>query len=333
MCLYPRIIKNRKYQITKKNKGIIPKIKDERTQYVTIGCNKCIECMKKKTRDWKVRLNEEIRTDNSGKFVTLTFNEESLNKFKNELKNTPPELLENEIATRAVRLFLERYRKKYKKSVKHFLITEKGHTNTERIHLHGLIFTNNNIEKIWQYGYIFTGQFVNEKTINYITKYITKIDFLHKDFVPKILCSPGIGKNYINRLDSKRNHYNENTNETYITRTGTKLPLPIYYRNKLYTDEQKEKLWIKKLDEETRYVCGEKIDVSTDKGEKEYERIREFYRTKNTQLGYGKISWNSKIYKKNLKKLKKPKKIINIEDNLKPNKNEYNWTNTNFENE
>ena len=71
MCLYPKLIKNKKYTKTKKNGGIIPPISDERTLYVPIGCGKCIECMKQKKRNWQVRLLEEIKTDRTGKFVTL----------------------------------------------------------------------------------------------------------------------------------------------------------------------------------------------------------------------------------------------------------------------
>ena len=43
--------------------------------------------------------------------------------------------------------------------------------------------------------------------------------------------------------------------------TGHKIAIPMYWRNKLYTDEEKEKLWIHKLDQETRYV-GEKKKIN-----------------------------------------------------------------------
>ena len=78
MCLYPQLLLNRKYTVTKKNKGKIPAIKDYRHKYVAVGCGKCLECMNKKARDWNVRLNEEIRNNINGKFVTLTFSNESL---------------------------------------------------------------------------------------------------------------------------------------------------------------------------------------------------------------------------------------------------------------
>ena len=83
----------------------------------------------------------------------------------------------NDIATKAIRLCLERVRKLTGKSVKHWFITELGHEKTERLHLHGIIWGLGNGKKVtdnWKYGITFTGYFVNEKTINYITKYIDR---------------------------------------------------------------------------------------------------------------------------------------------------------------
>lgn len=310
-------MKNRKYTETKKNGGIIPAINDRRTLYVPIACGKCMECMKKKSREWQVRVNEEIRHDKTGKFITITFNEESLKKLKKETKEKLTKLEykerinkieENEIATIAIRKFLERWRKKYKKSVKHWLITELGHNGTERIHMHGIIWTTETIEtieKIWKYGRIWVGEYVNEKTINYIIKYVNKADNDHKGYIPKILTSSGIGKGYMEREDWKNNKYKEETDERYKYKNGTIGSLPIYYRNKIYNEEEREKLWIEKLDKQIRYVGGEKIDISTKEGEKDYENILKWYQIKNKKLGYGDDSkeWSKEEYKKEREKM------------------------------
>jgi hypothetical protein len=320
MCLYPKLIKNRKYISNKKNGGVIPAVLDNRVLYVPIGCQKCIECKKQKSREWQVRLQEEIRHNKNGKFVTLTFSNESIKELANEIKGISGYNLDNEIGTLAVRRFLERWRKKYKKSVKHWLVTELGGNGTENIHLHGIIWTNESAEtinKIWKYGFTWIGDknndgYVNEKTINYIVKYISKTDEKHKEYNSKILTSAGIGRNYLDREDSKKNKYNENnTKETYTTRQGTKLALPIYYRNKIYSEEEKEKLWLKKLDEEVRYVCGEKIDIS--KGNETYYKILEWYRNKNKRLGYGDDSknWELKRYENERRNLKTLTRIKN----------------------
>lgn len=324
MCLYPKLVKNPKYKANKKNGGIVPPVSDERVLYVPVGCGKCIECRKQKKREWQVRMLEEIRHDNSCKFVTLTFSEENLIKLENEQGNTPNNYIRyNEVATLAVRRFLERWRRKFKKSVKHWLVTELGHTGTERIHLHGIIWTdkdNETIEERWTYGNIWVGQYVNEKTINYIIKYISKIDEDHKEYKPKILCSAGIGKGYLDRYDSKRNVYaNENTKEYYTTRTGHKLNLPMYYRNKIYSDEEREKLWLYKLDKEERWVMGERIDIS--EGDDEYNKAVEYYRHVNTKLGYGddKFNWDEKMYRNNKKRLELRTKYLKEVNKLNKN--------------
>lgn len=321
MCLYPKLIKNRKYIANKKNKGVIPplpiidingkKYKDTRVLEVPVGCGKCMECLKQKNREWAVRLQEEIRHDKTGKFITLTFSPEELEKLGNEIKATGY-LKDNEIATLATRRFLERWRKDKKKSVKHWFVTELGQESTEHIHIHGIIWTNESeeyIKKKWKYGNIWVGKYTNEKTVNYITKYINKIDPKHKEYKPKILTSQGIGKGYFNRTDWMKNIYKQNTDERYTTKQGVKLALPIYYRNKIYTDEEKEKLWIDKLNKNERWVNGEKTT-----SEEEYNKLREYARTLNKELGYGDdtINWEQRKYeneRRNIKYIEKIKKL------------------------
>lgn len=152
------------------------------------------------------------------------------------------------------------------------------------------------------------GDYVNNKTINYIVKYITKIDTDHKGYKSKIFTSSGIGKQYINNYNSTTNKYNgDKTKEYYTTKEGLKLNLPTYYRNKIFTETEREKLWINKLDKEERWICGEKINIS--KSEEQYYKTLKFYRKKNKRLGYGDDSkdWSIENYKKTQKKPKKTK--------------------------
>lgn len=257
-----------------------------------MGCGKCIECTKQYARSWQIRLTEELKDNKHAKFVTLTFSQEALSELTEAVKVKLIDkkgILENEIATIATRRFLERWRRKYGKSIKHWLVTELGHQGTQRIHMHGVIFTdktNEEIEERWNYGKIWVGEYVNEKTINYIIKYVSKMDMVNKGYKPKILCSAGIGKGYLDRYDSRLNKYKgEKTKNTYTFRNGREANLPMYYRNKIYSDEQREQLWMNMLDEETRYVMGEKVDIS--KGEEEFDELQKIYRIKNKRLGYG----------------------------------------------
>ena len=318
MCLYPKLIRNRKYTETKKNGGNIPPILDKRVLMVPVGCGKCIECKKQKARNWQVRLQEDIRVNKNAKFVTYTFSEHELQKLDNEIKGLSGYARDNEICRLAVRRYTERWRKKYGKTLRHWLVTELGHANTERVHMHGIVWTDKvkDIGDIWKYGKIWIGEYVNAKTINYIVKYVNKVDQQHKTYNSKIFTSQGIGKEYVNRRDSKRNKYKkEKTIETYKTREGVELALPVYYRNKIYNEDERERLWLEKLDKEERYVCGVKVDIS--KGEDEYYKLLEMMRQKNKRLGYGDDAknWELKKYeneRRNLKKLERLQKLYGV---------------------
>lgn len=336
MCLYPRLIKNPKYKANKKNGGNVPVPIDKRVLLVPIGCGKCMECLRKKGNEWNVRLQEEIKTNKNGKFVTLTFSSKSLKELSTEITGLDGYERENEIATLAIRRFLERWRHKHKTSVRHWFVTELGQTGTEHIHIHGIIFTNEteDIINIWKYGHVFVGQYVNEGTIGYITKYVTKTDLIHKEYKPKILTSAGIGSNYTATHNAKRNAFKgEETEELYIARNGKKTVMPMYLRSKIYTEEEREKLWLQKLDKDERWVNGIKIiKASTEEGNKTYENIRERERRKNNRLGYGndEINWDRKIYERNRRNLIMKERIEEIEIKKKKAKTRPAKRKTNF---
>ena len=115
----------------------------------------------------------------------------------------------------------------------------------------------------------------------------------------KILCSKGIGAGYMKRSDWENAKYKENgqTKETYINSQGFKIALPMYYRNKIYSEEEREKLWIEKLDKEERWVCGEKVSIKDNDYDK-YNKLRDWYREKSKRLGYGngEMKWSQKKY-------------------------------------
>lgn len=327
MCLYSTLRRNQKYVPNQKNGGQWLPVKDERTKVVPVACGRCIECRKAIARDWQIRMLEDIRENKNGIMVTLTFSDESIKELTEIIKEEQGEgitgyELDNEIATLAVRRFNERWRKKHRKALRHWLVTELGHQGTENIHLHGIVWTDKPRQDIidkWNYGGgeykgTWIGKWVNEATVNYTVKYIHKVDADHKEYKPKILTSAGIGSAYLRRADSLRNKYKgEDTREYYVSRNGHKSALPKYYRNKIYTDEEKEELWIKKLNEEKRYVLGQKIDIS--KGEEEYYKLLGEAQVKNKRLGYqtNVIDWNRKKYEEQRRTMLQQKRMERAE--------------------
>ena len=258
MCLYPKLILNKRYCSTKKNKGVIPPCPDERLRQVTAACGECYECRKQKQRAWLTRMTEELKRNPNAGFYTLTIDDNHYKKLSKECKSKDP----NIIATHALRMFLERIRKKLKKSIKHWCITELGQDKSERLHLHG-IFWGYGIESIirekWQNGFIFVGKYVSQRTINYVTKYMLKTDLKHPTFKGKVLCSAGIGRGYETSINAQNNKFKgSNTNETYRLPNGAKINLPIYYRNKIYSEEEREALFLSKVEKGIVWICGDK---------------------------------------------------------------------------
>lgn len=296
MCLYTKYITNPKYLPNKKNNYNPPACKDRRLLYVPIKCGKCMECRKQNQSQWVVRLSEEIRKNPEALFVTLTFNEESYKELAAITKN------ENEMCRIALRKMLENYRVQNKHTIRHWVATELG--DDGRIHMHGIFWTDRKvIEKYWKYGFIFIGTWVNEQTIFYITKYIMKVSTVDKNFTPKILCSKGIGANYLNRYDVHNNRYKEKrTDESYRLRDGRKISLPDYYKRKIYSEKEREKLWIEKQERGYRYIMGEKVNVDN---EQEYFSLLNFYREKAKRILNEKPQdWDREKHKIHLKKLK-----------------------------
>lgn len=236
--------------------------------------------------------------------MTMTFSDEAFHQIDPNNK-----MEANEFAAMAIELFRKRWYRKYKEGLKHWLVTELGHgkkapehKSTERLHLHGFIWTDKTcaeIEERWEYGWVDEGEYVNEQSVGYCVKYVSKIDEAHPGYISKIFASKGLGKGFLSRCEAELNKFNgTETREYYKTPSGIKLALPRYYRNKLYTEEQREQLWINLLDKQTRYVRGEKIDISTPEGEKEYIKAVLYRQAENVQLGYPKNPWKKKNYKK-----------------------------------
>lgn len=316
MCYFPRIMKNPKYKATKKNRGIIPPILDNRMKYVAIGCGRCIQCMKQKARNWQYRIIEDIKHNKNAKFITLTFSNESIKEIIEKFKiDAEGYALDNAIATIGVRKFLERWRKEHGKSLRHWLVTELGHKGTQNIHLHGIVWTENleKVERIWKYGWIWKGKrvneklvnYVNEKTASYITKYMFKVDMEHKYYKSIVLCSKGIGEGYtINK------NKNDVEKDYYKTSTGNNIGLNLYWRNKLYDENVREKQWVTMLDKNERWVGKTKFKADDFEGiTKELKRLQKV----NKELGFGsdEIEWERLTYENQMRELKYNERLKN----------------------
>ena len=211
---------------------------------VDVPCGFCHSCKKREMNDYRIRLLYECRRPlDPGRvnlFVTLTFNEQFLSKFADD-------------PNRAVRLFLDRMRKRYGKQVRHWFIGEFGTLNG-RPHYHGILFNcpiqignsaygrhpgqNLELENVWSYGFVFTG-YVTDSTIGYITKYLTK-DLNGQRVRPRVISSLGIGDNYLSTPEAQLHKYKGYN--PFITNGSFIYALPRYYSNKIFSDLDRQNM-------------------------------------------------------------------------------------------
>ena len=88
---------------------------------------------------------------------------------------------------------------------------------------------------------------------------MTKKDEDNPEYTGKVLCSPGLGAGYIKRIGKRHEWKEDNTKEDYYTRQGTYIALPKYYKYKLFTEDQREKLWIYRENSGEKFVGNFKI--------------------------------------------------------------------------
>lgn len=282
MCLYKKILLNPKYLPNKKNGYNPPVCKDERLRYIQAECGKCYECRKKRAREWSIRIAENLKYE-FGYFVTLTISPESMEELMNEENIAVLKGNENAIAKLALRRCLERIRKQTGKSVKHWCVSELGEEH-DRIHLHGIFFSQKAAELIrghWKYGIVYVGTYCSSRTANYITKYMLKEDVKHKWFTGRVFTSAGIGRGYV--FDKKRHAHKFRGKETkpyYVTEQGQQIAMPAYYKRKVYTDEQREVLWLMAQEDEYTYVHGERVRKND---EETIKNLEEYYKKRTQQ--------------------------------------------------
>lgn len=227
----------------------------------SVGCGKCDSCRALQTAHWQFRLMQEEKQSVNACFVTLTYDTKHLpftpSGFPTLDKKAVPAFVKR------VRSFTLRTDKQIKKfnagesskrpkvqndwqtdlpSIKYYAVGEYGH-KFKRPHYH-LIMYNVHADAIlnaWQLGQVHIGT-VTGASIGYCLKYIRKRTWeghFEGDDRQVIftLQSKNLGVGYL--TDAVRN-YHQSPDNYHLTLEGKIIPMSRYYRDKLYTDQDKE---------------------------------------------------------------------------------------------
>ncbi|WGL31033.1 replication initiator protein [Dipodfec virus UOA04_Rod_661] len=268
MCLFPSKILNPRF---KKNPNINPALK-----YVTAKCGTCIECRQQRAREWQQRLEQENAANEKLQRAFITFTvtnqvalEYGIDYEKQSLHEKDQEYKEKlyELENKMMKDLVRKWRLKCEKAglkKRQFLITEHGDGFTERIHMHGIIWSNkvNEVVEKWTWGIADKGDF-RDSTIPYLVKYMYKEQTGHETYRSIILATPGIGNAYVKKQSTHLRHRwrNEKTTYTYILKNGRKVALCEYYMKKIFSEYQRNmrrlylreqgKQWVKQIEYNT----------------------------------------------------------------------------------
>ena len=130
------------------------------------------------------------------------------------------------------------------------------------------------------------------------------------EFIGKVMTSKGLGRGYWKSYNAKRNKFVPlRTNENYKLPNGAEIPLPQYYRNYIYKEEEKEKLWIEKQERGYRYIGGEKVDMNN---EKEWANLTRYYQGISENVWkIEPAKWEEEKQKKRLAKMREARRRVN----------------------
>ena len=86
---------------------------EEILKFTQIGCGRCEECRIAKANEWATRMTEEAKLHKENCFITLTYNNENLPKYKSLVK-------------KELQDFFKRLRKKYGNGIRYYACGEYG---------------------------------------------------------------------------------------------------------------------------------------------------------------------------------------------------------------
>ena len=204
-----------------------------------VPCGQCGACRANKRAQWSFRLQQELKYSESCVFITLTYDDINL-----------PHALEPTLVKTDLQKWLKRLRKEQshhtEAKIRYYAVGEYG-TNTKRPHYHALVFnadleTLRQIEKTWKFGHIKVDP-VGDASIHYITKYHVNYDKKSRKDIKQpefalMSRKPAIGAKYID-INKK---YHQNSKHDYVVNNGFKQSLPRYYREKIFTEKQRNEL-------------------------------------------------------------------------------------------
>lgn len=236
--------------------------------HINVDCNKCIECLERRKTEWCFRIYQEFMVSKTAYFTTLTYDNEHipinkygkmnlepghLVKFLKKLRHHHGKLNKqnilnnkqsNERRNKGLSFTIESllHGLSYKDKLSYVACGEYGELR-KRPHYHLILFnaSDKHIQESWEMGNVYNVKLTSQDAASYVLKYMDKqtynekIKYKNKEFLS---FSEGIGSNYIEKY---KEWHKRNLEIAYVpSNTGAMLPMPKYYRNKIYNELERK---------------------------------------------------------------------------------------------
>lgn len=230
-------------------------VKDKLTgDSIPVPCGKCPPCFSRRISGWSFRLMQQDKVSYSSHFLTLTYDTKHLpiskNGFPTLTKGQQGDLtlFFKKLRQAHVRLYNKlRIPLESRRYIKYYSCGEYG-TQRSRPHYHVLIFDcfTELIQPSWEKGQVHYG-FVSEASVGYTLKYMCKQGKIplhaRDDRQPEFsVMSKGLGISYLSAKMRAWHTTSLEERQYCPLPDGKKIAMPRYYRNKLYTEQQKKRL-------------------------------------------------------------------------------------------
>lgn len=296
-CFHPQVIRNK-----------------ETGEFLQVPCGHCLACYRNRQNGWIKRLTYEQSQAESSYFITLTYRDADcpcddagqmivykpdVQKLHMDLRKRfqMGEFLDTSLVPfggAPVRVSLDSNIK-----FKYYLVSEYGPEGA-RPHYHGIYFNlprdrytvEELFKSVWRRGFIEVDP-CTPRAISYVTKYLVNHHLCPNPDVPRpfALMSKGLGEGYVEKFGDW--HRADPANRLYCPDHGTKTTMPRYYRDKIFSDEDKtlyqEKIR-KKYDDFVRLTDGMSLEETRAYNRKrKHEEDEAEYRALQIALKKGKI--------------------------------------------
>jgi len=232
-----------------------------------VPCGGCNFCLSRRRSDWSVRLFNHFMDSFNAFFVTLTYDDdhivygsEATGTLEREVIKTLHHSL-RKINARATKSRESQGQSIFKdgkgnsRRIQYYTVGEYG-SEGARPHYHSIIFNvyPETLRKLaegslWNKGMIKVGS-VTHASINYVTKYVIDRD-THSDCAPFSMMSKGLGVGYLERNSAM---HTRGQLKGYVVHQGRRVAMPRYYRDKIFTEFEREYLTIEGMKEmDNRY--------------------------------------------------------------------------------